>query len=680
MPSLLGLRLGRYDPAASKPSKGWCNDIPYDDSEAEAEWEEYIRRQGSSIHSNQFDGFDDNESISSLSIEEASEEAIEDEIERSQHEEFLDSSSPRHKLVAARACRFLALPVRVSKEEIVPVSTLTNNVDEDAADNNAEAEESAAEDEIAAKYLTPEQLAEDEDDDFDDDGVFALTPETCPGLPPSPRPSPPKTPLRIFVATWNMAAEDPFAHRRRGQYIGDDLAADALRELLPLGYDMYVIGTQEKVTKHLHAAVLARLQQQTTRSVGNPGGHPYQRLVWTAKRRKCLRSRSRRRGGECQHLRHNLGTYESSEFGSSVGLTSFYGSELACSMCSPNATSINSRHASFSCGDDVPLALRSAPQADAVGGGVGCCWWNKEREEKEIRGHGDHALIRRKSTGLSVYYASHLHGRIEAVAAGSHKFSGSKGGIAVTVRVEGDPQTLTFVNCHLEANRLERRRRQLGKLARELPRSLARTKDTAAAAVATDATLATCSDHVIWMGDFNYRIKSLEGNEVLCLLSAGRLQELHDQYDSMADDLKLVPGLQAFREPAKWPTFYPTYKKVACRARLPLSGSTTGTGRDTRWAQHVYQTSFREPFYKGGRVRERVPGWCDRILHCSRPETPWEDCLKVEQAACSDASRGASSFSPEALRDNYRALNDELRGSDHSPVSCSFLWSVQRSR
>lgn len=90
MPSLLGLHLSRYDPRASKPSKGWCNDIPFDD--AEAEWEEYIRQQGSlenleSFDSNQFD----NESVASLKIEEASEEAIEDEIEKSRNEEFRES-------------------------------------------------------------------------------------------------------------------------------------------------------------------------------------------------------------------------------------------------------------------------------------------------------------------------------------------------------------------------------------------------------------------------------------------------------------------------------------------------------------------------------------------------------------------------------------------------------------
>jgi hypothetical protein len=647
MPSVLGLHLHRFDPTASKPLRGWCNDLPSDDSEAEAEWDDYIR-QHASTDSNQFD----HESIAGLDADEASEAAIEDEIEKSQKEALpeeigLVARKYRRKAVPT----FHALPVRVANKDATPANKEGEDIVKKESDEARE-DEDVAVDAVARKYLLPDEL----EDDFDDDLIFALTPETCPGPPPSPRLLPEKTPLRIFVATWNMAAEDPFAHRRRGPYIGDDLAADALQELLPPGYDMYVVGTQEKVTKHLHTAVLARLNKESSSSE-----RTYQRLALASKRQ---RGRSRE-----EERRHRLRTLDSFEFGSSLGLSSFDGSEIECSPNSASVCSINSPNASFSCGDELPSAPHSAPLPVAgTADSLGCSWWGKEREEKEIRGHGDHAFIRRKSTGLSVYYASHLDGRIEAVAAGSHKFTGSKGGIAVTVRVAGDPQTLTFVNCHLEANRLERRRRQLDKLSRELPRALA----------LGDSSLATCSDHVVWMGDFNYRIQSLDGDEVLRLLSAGRLQELHDHYDSMADDLAQVPGLKAFREPAKWPTFYPTYKKVASRSRLPLSGSTTGTGRDTRWAQHVYQTTFREPFYKGGRLRERVPGWCDRILYCSRAPSPWEDCLQVEQAACSDVSRGASSFTPEAVRDNYRSLNDELRGSDHSPVSCAFLWSVQR--
>ncbi|KAK1933707.1 hypothetical protein P3T76_011921 [Phytophthora citrophthora] len=371
MPSLLGLHLGRYDPASSKPSRGWCNEVPYDDSEAEAEWEEYIRRHGS-LENNQFD---DIENFASLKIEEASEEAIEDEIEQAQLEEraSLESRDIRYELESP-APRFFNFPVRVSAETVKMEENLQQEVVKD--NNEYETEQDA----IAAKYLTPEQLAEEEEDD---DVVFALTPETCPG-PPSPRELPQKLPLRIFVATWNMAAKDPFAHRRRGQYIGDDLAAETLRELLPLGYDLYVIGTQEKVTKHLNEAVLARIQQQGT----------YQRLVATTKQ-TWQRTRTH---NECEHLKH-LKTFESSDFDSSIGLTSFCGSEAACNLCSPHAASAYSatspRGRFF--GDDVPTTRNSMPQPETVDSSVGCSWWKKNGEEKEIRGHGDHALIRRKS-------------------------------------------------------------------------------------------------------------------------------------------------------------------------------------------------------------------------------------------------------------------------------------------
>ena len=35
-----------------------------------------------------------------------------------------------------------------------------------------------------------------------------------------------------------------------------------------------------------------------------------------------------------------------------------------------------------------------------------------------------------------------------------------------------------------------------------------------------------------------------------------------------------------------------------------------------RWDDHTVQ----EPFYKGGKVKARVPGWCDRVVCHSMPE------------------------------------------------------------
>lgn len=445
---------------------------------------------------------------------------------------------------------------------------------------------------------------------------------------PGPASVPSTRALRLFVATWNMAAKDPFAHRKHGQYIGDALAAKALEALVPLGYDLYVIGTQEKVTKYLDAAVLARLRNGEKEGTN---GSRYHRLgLRTAPpgpSRQTYQCQDATGGVPCRALVH----------GAKAG-----GTDVTWSLKSVEP---NVPYERAPCSGDPPSA--------------------NESDDLELRGHGDHALLRRKATSLAIYHAHHLDGRLQVVATGVHKFLGSKGGLAITLRLKDDPHTLTFANCHLDANCIERRLRQLDTLATELPRSLARgTTDVA------PETLATCSDHVIWMGDFNYRLQHVSSTQVVQLLTAGRVQEVH-AYDSMTRDLQHVPGLRSFREPVKWPTFYPTYKKVPYRSRLPLSGSITGTGKSTRWTQHVYKTQYREPLYKGGRVRERVPGWCDRILFCSR-EAGGYNGLEVEQVPWMDPSVPRD----PVMRDNYRALNDELRGSDHSPVTCTFLWAI----
>lgn len=38
------------------------------------------------------------------------------------------------------------------------------------------------------------------------------------------------------------------------------------------------------------------------------------------------------------------------------------------------------------------------------------------------------------------------------------------------------------------------------------------------------------------------------------------------------------------------------------------------------WARQTYRIAYKEPFYKGGKVKARVPGWCDRVVCHSMPE------------------------------------------------------------
>lgn len=45
---------------------------------------------------------------------------------------------------------------------------------------------------------------------------------------------------------------------------------------------------------------------------------------------------------------------------------------------------------------------------------------------------------------------------------------------------------------------------------------------------------------------------------------------------------------------------------------------------DCDWPDKCYRVIYKEPQYKGGRWKERVPGWCDRILmRHMMPEDRW---------------------------------------------------------
>lgn len=543
--------------------------------------------------------------------------------------------------------------------------------------------------------------------DFDVDEIFHLSPATCPnmrGPAPSPRPKPSAAPngrdatkrvssprateyqseaaadlgddlaalkLKIFTGTWNMAARDPFADKK-GQYIGDEQAASDLAEFLPVGYDVYVIGTQEKVASaHFHTAMLARLHSSTSDTASGSTSSPtFVRLDLSAPTHSTLRE-SRISAGTTRSSDNNDSFRDSALRASSFGLVSS-GADAATSASSTDVT----------------------PPSPLVGSAISLALPTPQRRRKqrardsghEVRGRGDGAFLHSKATSLAIYAASHVAPAIEVVRTGAHKFSfssGSKGGIAVMLRVAGCEQTVTFVNCHLEANRPALRRQQLETLTKKLPLAMGfGGLDRPKTSVVPD--LAACSDHVVWMGDFNYRIHSLDSDTVLRLLASHRHMELHDRYDSMKDDMAFVGGMQRFCEPQKWPSFYPTYKKLPDRPSN--AGVVADSESDPDWPLRIYRVRYREPFYKGGRVKARVPGWCDRILFCSNPA--WRSCLEVERVPCtladqppsealSDRSGGASERQCE-LRDNYRSVNDTLRGSDHSPVFCTFWWTIRK--
>ncbi|KAH7492505.1 hypothetical protein PRIC1_002042 [Phytophthora ramorum] len=270
-----------------------------------------------------------------------------------------------------------------------------------------------------------------------------------------------------------------------------------------------------------------------------------------------------------------------------------------------------------------------------------------------VHGRGDGAFVGTKFTGMAVFYCADIQNKIKLIRAGAHKFkltSGSKGGVAVALMI--NRTTIVFVNCHLDARNDTYRREQIRNLNASLGRVMGHYS----------FDLTEQFHHVVWMGDMNYRIVLLDPQMVLHMLEEGRNLELHDKFDGLLNDRRNGGVFEGFTEPHKFPDFYPTYKKFPKRGvvneSLPL------------WPSLVWRVLYKEPFYKGGKVKKRVPGWCDRILIHSLLVS---DSKLIPEKVQDPTSK---ELSPRLI-DNYRSVNhgDGMDVSDHSPVYGTFVLS-----
>ncbi|RLN54859.1 hypothetical protein BBJ29_002480 [Phytophthora kernoviae] len=270
-----------------------------------------------------------------------------------------------------------------------------------------------------------------------------------------------------------------------------------------------------------------------------------------------------------------------------------------------------------------------------------------------VHGRGDGAFVGTKFTGMAVFYCARIKDKVKLIRAGVHKFkltSGSKGGVAVALMV--NQTTMVFVNCHLDARNDTYRREQIRNLNANLGRVMGHYS----------FDLTEQFHHVVWMGDMNYRIVLLDPQMVLHMLEEGRNLELHDKFDGLLNDRRNGGVFEGFTEPHKFPDFYPTYKKFPKRGivneSLPL------------WPSLVFRVLYKEPFYKGGKVKKRVPGWCDRILIHSLLVS---DSKLIPEKILDPTSKEQSPL----LIDNYRSVNhgDGMDVSDHSPVFGTFVLS-----
>ena len=265
-----------------------------------------------------------------------------------------------------------------------------------------------------------------------------------------------------------------------------------------------------------------------------------------------------------------------------------------------------------------------------------------------VWGRGDGAFLRQKFTGIAVFVHPVVAPYVRLLGVYKHAFGaseGSKGGAAVALGVYD--QTLAFVNTHMASKKTELRRTQFAELVTRMGAKLG----------GRGMELLEEFHHVVWMGDLNYHVVDLPIDDVLSALQGGRTAELlahHDELTAEKEEGKIFWG---FVEPVMSPDFLPTYKKIPGRGPIDYS--------DPSWPDKVYNSKYKEPLYKGGRVVDRIPSWTDRIQYHSLPS-------RMGTLAPELLDPSAPDTSPH----NYHAVNDGMDISDHSPVFATFQLDV----
>ena len=263
-------------------------------------------------------------------------------------------------------------------------------------------------------------------------------------------------------------------------------------------------------------------------------------------------------------------------------------------------------------------------------------------------GRGDGALMMPKFTGIAVFVAPVVAPYTRLLSVTKHSFGaseGSKGGVGVALGLYD--VTIAFVNTHLASKRADIRRAQYQEIVDRLGSKLG----------GRGFGLNESFHHIVWMGDLNTHCKGVSAADAVELIRTGRHLQLLLSHDELLMEKEAGTSFWEYEEPLMAPRFFPTYKKLPGRGIVDT--------RDPDWVSSVYCTAYKEPFYKGGRVQERVPSWTDRIQYHSLPDR-WGELLPESL----DASR------PDASPHNYHAINDALDTSDHSPIFATFSLQI----
>ncbi|WBY57522.1 endonuclease/exonuclease/phosphatase family protein [Plasmodium yoelii yoelii] len=256
----------------------------------------------------------------------------------------------------------------------------------------------------------------------------------------------------------------------------------------------------------------------------------------------------------------------------------------------------------------------------------------------KLSGYGDGAFLQMKSTTIAAWVRkSKLHpkGPVKLCASKTiafNKLNNSKGCVSILLNIYN--QFILFIGCHMPAKDQELRQKSrefiLSKLSEYFSnKATSNFKDV--------------FHHVIWMGDFNFRVHGIQIEKVVHYLKTNNLKELlkYDEANSpYSYDLSI-----SFQE--QQINFLPTYKKNGNRPIIDRS--------DSNWVEKEYKLIHNIKWYKGGKQEPRIPSWTDRVFKWSCDKT--QNCL---------------TFVPNTYISPIPKEKCILMCSDHSPVSCCF--------
>eukprot|EP01084_Bolivina_argentea_P254663 428176_1 len=286
-----------------------------------------------------------------------------------------------------------------------------------------------------------------------------------------------------------------------------------------------------------------------------------------------------------------------------------------------------------------------------------------------VHGRGDGSFISTKYTGIAVYYRRNLSPYISlkstsAVSCGITQ--GSKGAACILLKIYST--TIVFLSTHMSSNSTKDKLDHFKILVNK-------TGDTLGC---SGFDLLTQFHHIIWFGDLNYRITTLTADNVLQNMALGNLSALWN-YDSLriSQRTNKLYAFKGFEEPIPRLDFYPTYKKKPNRQldfdqnpKELKNMSASSQQSSLSQLDKIYTTKYKEPFYKGGTVQDRIPSFCDRVLYhtlYSLPNYTLKPELDTGVLNCVEFSYKKDKCN------NYGCIPHHLMGSDHSAIYCGLI-------